>query len=102
MIKSYPDTAFVTLEDGTRVVYFHGTAIVTVYPTGVIRLDTGGCGWRTLSTRTRINQVAEDLRLNLGVFFHKKDMLLVYAGKEFNLGKASGVVLCDGAVLDVK
>jgi hypothetical protein len=100
MIKSYPNTAFVTLEDGTRVVYLYGTAIVTVYPTGVIRLDTGG--WRSRTTRTRINQVAEDLRLNLGVFFSKGNLLLAYDGWDFNLGKANSVVLCNGAVLAVE
>lgn len=47
------NTLLFTRHDGTRVVQFHRTPILTFYPTGMIDLDTGG--WNTKTTRERLN-----------------------------------------------
>ena len=51
-----------------RVTY-HSTDVVTVYPSGTVVLDTGG--WRTATTKTRMNQAANQLELGFSV--HQQD-----------------------------
>jgi hypothetical protein len=101
MSSSYqPLSGLVTESDGTQAMYLLGTAVLTVYPSGTVRIDTDD--WRGHVVSTRINYAAAKLRLNLRIFFSKNgDLLLVYKNKEMNLRKASVVVLHDGAVLEV-
>jgi hypothetical protein len=49
---------------GTRVIY-HQTCVVQVTPDGMITLDSGG--WRTATTKTRMNQAASQMRLGFNV-----------------------------------
>lgn len=55
--------------DGTIRVTYHETDVVTVYPNGRIDLDTGG--WRTPTTKTRMNQASH--QLGLGFLVWQKD-----------------------------
>jgi hypothetical protein len=52
--------------DGTLVVRYHSTDVVTVKPDGSIVLDTGG--WRTLTTRTRMLQAAHEYSLGYSIY----------------------------------
>jgi hypothetical protein len=52
--------------DGTLTVTYHATDVVTVRPDGVIILNTGG--WKTATTRTRMNQAANQFGLGYQVF----------------------------------
>jgi hypothetical protein len=47
-----------------RVTY-HATAVVTLGPYGTITLDSGG--WRTATTKTRMNQAAQQFGLPFSV-----------------------------------
>jgi hypothetical protein len=51
-----------------RVVTLHSTAIVKVHDSGMVTLNTGG--WRTNTTKTRINQVANEWDLGFSVYQH--------------------------------
>ncbi len=56
-------------EDGILRVTYHGTPVVTVHPNGKIVLDTGG--WRSVTTKTRMNQASH--QLNLGFTVYQRD-----------------------------
>jgi hypothetical protein len=51
--------------DGTHVRY-HSTDVVTIHPDGDVTLRTGG--WRTATTRTRMNQAANQFALGFRVY----------------------------------
>ncbi|KKL13496.1 hypothetical protein LCGC14_2525150 [marine sediment metagenome] len=59
-------TSVFTDDDGIVNVVYHATHVVRVFPSGKIVLDTGG--WRTVTTRTRMNQAANQFRLGYRVF----------------------------------
>ena len=52
-------------DHGEMVVTYHSTAVVTFTPKA-IKLDSGG--WRTATTRTRMNQAANQFQLGYCVF----------------------------------
>ena len=52
--------------DGVLRVRYHSTNVVTVYPNGRIVLDTGG--WRTATTKLRMNQASNELGLGFQVY----------------------------------
>src|SRR5439155_16066680 len=47
-------TSVTTEPDGTVAVRYHRTDVATLHPDGTVTLRTGG--WRTVTTRRRINQ----------------------------------------------
>jgi hypothetical protein len=51
--------------DGRTIVTYHDTPVVTVDAGGTITLDSGG--WRSSTTKTRINQAASQLHLRFRV-----------------------------------
>lgn len=53
----------------------HSTAIVTLHPKAV-ELNSGG--WRTATTRTRMNQVSNEWRLGYGVYQRKGEWFVSY------------------------
>ena len=47
-------TTITTAPDGTVAVRYHRTDVATLHPDGTVTLRTGG--WRTVTTKRRINQ----------------------------------------------
>ena len=66
-VGSHKTTIHVDSDGFTNVVY-HSTAVVR-FNTAVIILDSGG--WRTLTTKTRMNQASN--QFNLGYYVFQKD-----------------------------
>lgn len=62
------------------VVWLHQTAIVEVDDNMNITLNSGG--WRTATTKTRMNQVANEWNLGFQVFQHDFNWFLLVNGKE--------------------
>ena len=58
-------TAVFTDDDGMTNVVYHETAVVK-FDARRVHLNTGG--WRTLTTRTRMNQAANQFKLGFQVF----------------------------------
>lgn len=52
--------------DGVLQITYHGTDVVSAYPDGRIILDTGG--WRTTTTKARMNQAASQFDLGFMVY----------------------------------
>ena len=59
-------TAFSRGADDVLRVTYHTTDVVTVYPNGRIDLDHGG--WRTVTTKLRMNQASNQFRLGFLVW----------------------------------
>ena len=55
--------------DGTLHVRYHATEVVRVDPSGVVHLNTGG--WKTSTTKTRMNQAAN--QYGLGFYVYQRD-----------------------------
>ena len=51
---------------GMLVVQYHNTEVVTAYPDGSVFLRTGG--WKSNTTRQRMNQAANQYQLGYSVF----------------------------------
>lgn len=71
-------TAVVNDENGIEVIY-HGTRVVTVKPDGTIILNTGG--WRTNTTKTRMNQAANEFGLAYRVWQEDFRWFVEYKGE---------------------
>lgn len=56
--------------NGIITVYYHSTPVVTIYPGSVV-LNSGG--WRTATTKTRMNQAANQFALGFTVTQVKGD-----------------------------
>jgi hypothetical protein len=56
------NTAVFTGDDGALTVVLHKTAVFKKYPDGIIELNSGG--WRTVTTKNRINQAFRALTDN--------------------------------------
>jgi len=59
-------TTVVRKPTGEIRVTYHSTDVVTVHANGNITLDTGG--WRTVTTKTRMNQAANQFGLGYQVY----------------------------------
>lgn len=55
----------ITWNGDARIVTLHGTDVVKSYSNGLVTLNSGG--WRTSTTKTRINQVAAEWGLGFRV-----------------------------------
>lgn len=62
-----------------RVVTLHGTPIVKVHSSGAVTLNSGG--WRTSTTKTRINQVANEWNLGFSVYQRNFDWYITIGGQ---------------------
>ena len=71
-------TRVLTDEDKTRV-FFHDTPVVS-FNEKTIELNTGG--WRTRSTKVRMNQASQEFGLGFRVFQKKGDWYIDYLGKK--------------------
>ena len=61
----------ITRHDGILRVTYHGTDVVTVGPNGSVGLSTGG--WRTVTTKARMNQASNQFDLGYTVYQEKGD-----------------------------
>lgn len=71
-------TVVVDRPNGDKVVVFHETEIVTIRRDRTVVLDSGG--WLTSTTKTRMNQAAEEFGLNFKVFQEKKQWFVMIPG----------------------
>lgn len=62
-------TSVFTLDDGALCVVYHNTSVVKKKPDGSIELNTGG--WRTATTKLRMNQASN--QFGLGYCVYQKD-----------------------------
>ena len=69
-------TRVLTDEEKTRV-FFHDTPVVT-FNEKTIELNTGG--WRTRSTKVRMNQASQEFGLGFRVFQKARDWFVEYHG----------------------
>lgn len=76
-----------------RVTY-HSTDVVKVFPNGRIELDSGG--WRTATTKTRMNQASNQLGLGFTVWQKDFNWYVDIDGhtQEFEDGKAIRLGKC--------
>lgn len=56
------NTRIMEIEPGIYNVVLHQTAVITFYPDGFIRLDSGG--WRTSTTKDRMNKYQDQVWIN--------------------------------------
>ena len=82
-------TTFSRGGDGTLRVTYHNTDVVSVAATGAITLDSGG--WRSHTTKTRMNQAAHQFGLDFSVSQKDYAWFVDYRGKR--------VPFVDGMVL---
>lgn len=59
-------TSVTRTPDGTVQVKYHDTVIIKVDKRGRVTLDHGG--WKTYTTKTRMNQAASELNLDFSVY----------------------------------
>ncbi len=64
---------------GVDVIY-QGTRVVHVYPSGEIRLDTGG--WKTSTTKRRMNQASTQYNLGFRVLQKNFNWFVRFDGKD--------------------
>jgi hypothetical protein len=68
-----------TDDEGILNVVYHATHVVRSFPSGKIVLDTGG--WRTVTTKARMNQAANQFKLGYSVFQKDFDWFVAWKGK---------------------
>lgn len=73
------NTAVIRRPDGYTEVFLHSTPVVTISQHGTIVLRTGG--WKTHTTKTRMNQVSNEMNLGFGVFQVKGKWFVDYEGQ---------------------
>ena len=74
-------------------VTYHDTDVVTVYPNGKIVLDSGG--WRTATTRTRMNQASHELHLGFEVYQRNFNWYVAIDGHVLDF--TDGIVIRNGS-----
>ena len=72
-------TSVFTDDEGILNVVYHATHVVRSFPGGKIVLDTGG--WRTVTTKTRMNQAANQFKLGYYVFQKDFNWFVEWQGK---------------------
>ena len=80
----------VKMVGGILTVKYHNTEVVTA-TNNFIRLDTGG--WRTVTTKTRMNQASRQFDLGYTVYQKRQEWFVDYAGKTFDFGQAAHICL---------
>lgn len=79
VVNSYK-TRVLNDEIGTRV-FFHDTPVVSFNDRSIL-LNTGG--WRTRSTKVRMNQASQEFALGFRVFQKKNDWFVGYRNNTFS------------------
>ena len=73
-------TAIQRSRDGiTRIVY-HSTSVVEIAPDGSVTLDSGG--WRTSTTKTRMNQASNQFALGFQVYAKHGAWFVSFDGRD--------------------
>ena len=67
--------------DGEFCVQYHQTVVFRGFPNGVIVLDTGG--WKTATTKLRMNQAFNQLGLRFGVYQEKGQWWVSVKNEEY-------------------
>jgi|TARA_R100000306_G_scaffold58364_1_gene56802 hypothetical protein len=70
--------------DGKTIVTYHKTPVVTVDVDGTITLNSGG--WRSSTTKTRMNQAASQLNLGFRVYQRDFDWFVKVDASQLGLG----------------
>lgn len=83
-------TTVKTDNKGTIVVRYHETDVVVVRPNGRITLNTGG--WKTATTRTRMNQASNQFSLGFHVYQRNYKWFVEYQGKTLEFDGSSIVL----------
>ena len=81
-------------EDGSTRVIYHETRVVQ-FNADLIVLDSGG--WRTSTTKTRMNQTSQEYSLGYFVFQKDFDWFVRFEGKTFDFEDGMEVVPTDYA-----
>ena len=76
--QSRVGTVATTVTQNPLRVTYHQTIVVALTPKGV-RLDSGG--WRTSTTKTRMNQASREYGLGFSVFQKDHDWFVEHGGK---------------------
>ena len=78
MARKLPDpfgyataTSITTAADGSVAVRYHYTDVATRHPDGTVTLRTGG--WRTVTTKRRINQALRYFGIPARLYQHRHD-----------------------------
>jgi hypothetical protein len=87
-------TTVVRRADGVLRVTYHNTDVVTVHANGSITLDTGG--WKSVTTKARMNQAANQYGLNFRV--HQDDFAWFVTTFDAN-GKVLSQFCFDGNIV---
>jgi hypothetical protein len=66
--------------DGTVKLVYHWTTVVTVKPNGDVILDHNS--WRTATTKTRMNQLSNQLGLGYTVYQKDGDWFVSFKGRD--------------------
>jgi len=70
----------ITRDNEETAVVLHGTSVVRVSHAGIVTLDSGG--YRTFTTKARMNQAAWELRLGYRVYQDDYSWFVSYAGND--------------------
>jgi hypothetical protein len=85
--------------DGTlKAVTYHRTEVVYRYQSGEVILNSGG--WRTVTTKLRMNQAARQFGLPYGVFQKKGEWYVGRHDKNGGYTKGEDEKFRDGMVID--
>ena len=68
--------------DGSLPVTYHSTEVVKVALDGTVTLDTGG--WRSNTTKLRMNQAAQQYGLGFGVFQKNFDWFVCFVNPAYD------------------
>jgi hypothetical protein len=89
-------TAIQRSRDGVTRVVYHSTSVVEIAPDGSVTLDSGG--WRTPTTKTRMNQAANQFSLGFQVYARDGEWFVLFSGH--NLPFFDGMTLNQKAIDD--
>ena len=73
----------VVTKNGITSVVLHSTEIVRITETEIV-LDSGG--WKTVTTKARMNSVSDELSLGYQVYARKGEWRVSYGGKDYPFG----------------
>jgi len=80
-VGSHKTSVKADMSKGILRVTYHSTDVVSVTPK-TIRLNTGG--WKTATTRTRMNQASRQYSLGYTVYQKNYSWYVEYKGKKYN------------------
>lgn len=78
LLRSKRASSLATGDEGYRTIFYHDTAVVRFNSNEII-LNDGG--WKTLTTKTRMNQVSKNYGLGYQVFQKNHDWFVEYRGQ---------------------